>query len=375
MFRRAETRSITQTMESRPKLHFGALGFKSLRLLAGISVLICQNATGQSASPPTSMAPRLIQVQWKVMEKKFISGERASPPPIPQSLFETQSDKGGVVRIQAIISTDGVVRDMKVVSGYFDMGVSAAEAVRTWRFEPTQVDGAPVEVETILPVIFPPRGDDVEKRLNSSRRTSEKHPNDAIAHGALGLEAWDYGEMQEAIREFRRAIELRPKEADYHIGLGRSLRGVGDFDGAIAAYREGLSLKYADPSFGRFLLADALAENGDLDGAIEEYRRVIAKSALWAGDAHNSIGLLLVKKGDWGGAIGEYRASVHEDRNSSQQHANPNSSEIHFNLGTALEHQGDLVGALSEFRSAAKLEPKAIMYQSAVERVSRELKQ
>lgn len=60
----------------------------------------------------------------------------------------------GVVRLHAIIGKDGAIRDLSVVSGDALLTDAAMKAVRQWRYEPTLLNGEPVEVDTIIDVIF-----------------------------------------------------------------------------------------------------------------------------------------------------------------------------------------------------------------------------
>ena len=53
---------------------------------------------------------------------------------------------GGVVTLDALIGTDGTVRDVRVVSGDPDLGIAAMDAVRQWEFSPTYLNCTPVEV-------------------------------------------------------------------------------------------------------------------------------------------------------------------------------------------------------------------------------------
>lgn len=52
----------------------------------------------------------------------------------------------GVVTLDALIGTDGTIRDVRVVSGDPDLGAAASEAVRQWQFSPTYLNCSPVEV-------------------------------------------------------------------------------------------------------------------------------------------------------------------------------------------------------------------------------------
>ncbi len=60
----------------------------------------------------------------------------------------------GTVELQARIGADGTVQELEVVSGNPILARAAIEAVQQWRYEPTRLDGQPVEVETHITVTF-----------------------------------------------------------------------------------------------------------------------------------------------------------------------------------------------------------------------------
>jgi TonB family protein len=58
------------------------------------------------------------------------------------------------VELHAIISTDGSVESLEVLSGDPLFYNSALDAVRQWRYHPTKLNGQPVEVDTHITVIY-----------------------------------------------------------------------------------------------------------------------------------------------------------------------------------------------------------------------------
>jgi TonB family protein len=60
----------------------------------------------------------------------------------------------GTVVLQSTIGTDGRVRDLKVISGPPELQKAALEAVSTWVYRPYLFNGQPVEVNTVVNVIF-----------------------------------------------------------------------------------------------------------------------------------------------------------------------------------------------------------------------------
>jgi protein TonB len=60
----------------------------------------------------------------------------------------------GVVKLHALISKEGTIEDLKVVSGHPLLVLSALEAVKQWAYQPTLLNGEPVEVETDIDLNF-----------------------------------------------------------------------------------------------------------------------------------------------------------------------------------------------------------------------------
>jgi TonB family protein len=60
----------------------------------------------------------------------------------------------GPVVLNALVGTDGSVRELKVISGNPQLVQAATEAVRQWRFQPHRLKGEPAEFETQITVNF-----------------------------------------------------------------------------------------------------------------------------------------------------------------------------------------------------------------------------
>jgi protein TonB len=80
----------------------------------------------------------------------------------------------GAVHLEAIITTRGSVRDIKVLSGDAVLAAAAVAAVQQWRYEPTVLNGSPVEVITDISVNFaltaPPEAPEQDKRNRKRKR-------------------------------------------------------------------------------------------------------------------------------------------------------------------------------------------------------------
>jgi len=60
----------------------------------------------------------------------------------------------GTVRLHVILAKDGTMKELELVSGHPLLAQAALDAVRQWRYQPTLLNGSPVEVDTTIDVIF-----------------------------------------------------------------------------------------------------------------------------------------------------------------------------------------------------------------------------
>ena len=60
----------------------------------------------------------------------------------------------GVVKLSAVISKDGTIMELAVISGHPLLAPAALEAVKQWVYQPTLLNGEPVEVATQIDVNF-----------------------------------------------------------------------------------------------------------------------------------------------------------------------------------------------------------------------------
>lgn len=103
-------------------------------------------------TPPPPLPEPVVQripVGGVVMAAKLIFQPR---PVYPQ--LARQARIQGTVRLQALISKDGVIDNLTVLSGHPLLIPAALDAVRQWRYQPTMLNGRPVEVETTIDVTF-----------------------------------------------------------------------------------------------------------------------------------------------------------------------------------------------------------------------------
>ena len=93
--------------------------------------------------------PMRLAVGGRVRQPKLIREVRPAYPPLAR-----QARMQGVVKITAIVSRDGSVQSLQVVSGHPLLVAAAMDAVRQWLYEPTLLNGEPVEVVLVVDVNF-----------------------------------------------------------------------------------------------------------------------------------------------------------------------------------------------------------------------------
>jgi len=108
-----------------------------------------QAPTGE-ATQPDAETPKRIKVSTGVQEARVV---KRVPPKYPLAAKRARIE--GQVTFEAVIDKKGNVKGLRVVQAR-GMGLeeAVAEAVSQWKYEPTTVQGEPVEVVTIIKVIF-----------------------------------------------------------------------------------------------------------------------------------------------------------------------------------------------------------------------------
>ena len=99
--------------------------------------------------PPKAATPKRIRVGGQVESAKLIFKPQPEYPPLAK-MARIQ----GTVRLEAIISKDGTIQDLKVIQGHPLLVKAALEAVQRWRYQPTLLNGDPVEVVTEIDVNY-----------------------------------------------------------------------------------------------------------------------------------------------------------------------------------------------------------------------------
>ncbi len=102
-----------------------------------------------AAPPPPKASLKRITVGGQVQAAHLVNRVQPTYPPLAR-----QTRISGTVKLHAIIGKDGSVQQLQVVSGHPLLVQSALDAVKQWRYQPTLLNGDPVEVDTEIDVIF-----------------------------------------------------------------------------------------------------------------------------------------------------------------------------------------------------------------------------
>jgi protein TonB len=104
---------------------------------------------GTAPPPPKPKQTGPLRVGGNVQAARLVNKVQPIYPPLAR-----QTRISGTVRLHAIISKDGSIQSLEVVSGHPLLQQAALDAVRQWRYQPTLLNGDPVEVDTTIDVIF-----------------------------------------------------------------------------------------------------------------------------------------------------------------------------------------------------------------------------
>jgi protein TonB len=98
---------------------------------------------------PKVATPQRVRVSQGVSQGLLIHRVQPMYPPLAR-----QARIQGTVVLQAEISKDGSIENLRLISGHPMLAPSAIEAVKQWRYKPYFLNGEPVAVETQITVNF-----------------------------------------------------------------------------------------------------------------------------------------------------------------------------------------------------------------------------
>ena len=134
--------------EAPPPMTSGVVGGVPGGVPGGSMGGVMGSIIGTNTAVPT-IKPQRIRVSSGVTQGLVIHKVEPNYPPIAKT-----ARVSGTVILQAVISKEGTIENLRVVSGHPLLTQSAVEAVKQWRYRPYILNGDPVEVETTVEVHF-----------------------------------------------------------------------------------------------------------------------------------------------------------------------------------------------------------------------------
>ncbi len=141
---------LTDTEAPPPVIDPGALGVRDGTGYPNSRGTVLDSVFGSDHVLPPPPPPAVHHpAVSRMMEGNLIHRVQPDYPPLAR-----QVRVQGLVVLRAMISRDGAIEDLQVLSGHPMLVKAAVEAVRQWRYRPYELNGEPVEVETEVKVNF-----------------------------------------------------------------------------------------------------------------------------------------------------------------------------------------------------------------------------
>lgn|GEM_PF-491093 len=132
-----------------PLRRLAAVAACALIAVATCYTAMALQANVTPATPAANQTPKHVVVSPGQAAQNLVSKVAPLYPPEAK-----QAGIQGTVVLHAVISKDGHIRDLKVVSGPEELSKPAQDAVQQWVYKPYLLNGSPVEVETRINVIY-----------------------------------------------------------------------------------------------------------------------------------------------------------------------------------------------------------------------------
>jgi TonB family protein len=108
--------------------------------------------THPGSSAPAQSTPAIAAATNAAEREPMSTQPQPSSYPLP--LLAQHMNVQGSVVLQALIGADGIIQDLRVLSGPAILSSAAQQAVREWHFKPVLQNGQPVETKARITVNF-----------------------------------------------------------------------------------------------------------------------------------------------------------------------------------------------------------------------------
>ncbi|MGC2402276.1 MAG: M56 family metallopeptidase [Acidobacteriaceae bacterium] len=154
-------RRVMNLMEKHPEVQ-GTRRVAVVVVCAALTLATCAsavtlgmhvNAFQSAAGNGTSKAPKELSISSDVMQGNLLTKAVPVYPPAAK-----KAKIQGTVVLEAVISKDGNVERLRVLSGPAELQQSALDAVRQWKYKPYLLNGDPVQVKTKVNIVYDLKG-------------------------------------------------------------------------------------------------------------------------------------------------------------------------------------------------------------------------
>jgi len=184
------------------------------------------------------------------------------------------------------------------------------------------------------------------------RHRLDNDPASAPAHFTLGVLLLGRKDAASAIGHLREALRLNPEQPMALNDLGAALEAEGKVEDALEQFRNALRMEPGYTS-ARFNLANGLAAQGRGEEAAANFRQVLAEEP---GDQAAREQLIAVLIQSANAAAGDGRLSDASAGYRELVALRPADADLRNNFGILLARVGDLVGAMTQFEAALKVD-------------------
>ncbi len=217
-------------------------------------------AAGASVSPDqTPPRPMRIRVGGNVARAKLAHFVAPSYP------ADAKANRiSGTVVLHAIINRDGTIQKLDYISGPPELQQAAIDAVQQWRYQPTLLNGQPLEVDTKINVVFdldhpeaagqPPA--EADSMPDSAQPRSDASPIDP--------------QLRTDILNFLEVIHVRERTTEMARTMFDSLRPAILSSLPLTARREEIADAYEDK------LVGLLSGQDFIDAEVAEYAKYLS---------------------------------------------------------------------------------------------------
>jgi TonB family protein len=294
-------------------------------------------------------APQHVQVTQRIAQGLLLTKVNPVYPPLAR-----QARIEGTVVLRAVISKEGSIEQLTLVSGHPILVQAAIDAVKQWKYKPYLLNSEPVELDTEIQVNF---------TLSSSEPPASANATpDAQVRNLLNdaSETHTRSDYKTAANLARHVTTISSRSFAAWNLLGISLLELHELDAAATALETEVRLDAAS-SFGYNNLGRVYWQQRKYDEAIAQFQKQILLNPQ-DHYAHANLGLLLRDEKKCGTAVPELEKAIV---------ITPNNASVMVALGECEIDLGETTKGLSEMEQATSESSSAGIWNSAAYKLAR----